>query len=56
MKLMSDLGYDAATIGNDDFDGGIDGLETTIAKCHFPFWWLPTVTLIIQYFKENERI
>lgn len=27
MKLMSKMGYDAATIGNHDFDGGIDGLH-----------------------------
>lgn len=27
MKLMSAMGYDAATIGNHDFDGGIDGLH-----------------------------
>lgn len=27
MKLMSKMGYDAATIGNHDFDGGIDDLH-----------------------------
>lgn len=37
MKLMAELGYDAATMGNHDFDGGMDGF--LIAKRHakFPF-------------------
>src|SRR6185369_3467133 len=26
LKLMSDMGYDASTIGNHDFDNGMDGL------------------------------
>ena len=25
MKLMREMGYDAATMGNHDFDGGIEG-------------------------------
>ena len=29
------MGYDAATIGNHDFDAGIDGLEKTITTCQF---------------------
>ena len=35
MKLMSEMGYDAATIGNHDFDGGIDGLEKQLKHANF---------------------
>ena len=35
MKLMSEMGYDAATIGNHDFDGGIDGLEKQLQHANF---------------------
>jgi 5'-nucleotidase len=31
------LGYDAATIGNHDFDGGIENLSTRIGEAKFPF-------------------
>lgn len=36
MKLMSAMGYDAATIGNHDFDGGIEGLEKQLVNANFP--------------------
>lgn len=36
-KLMSVLKYDAATIGNHDFDGGIDGLHKQLPNANFPF-------------------
>ncbi len=36
-KLMSDMGYDAATIGNHDFDAGIDGLHKQLVHANFPF-------------------
>lgn len=36
MKLMSKMGYDAATIGNHDFDAGIDGLEKQLVNANFP--------------------
>ncbi len=36
MKLMSQMGYDAATIGNHDFDGGMDGLERQLKHANFP--------------------
>lgn len=36
MKLMSALKYDAATIGNHDFDGGIDGLKKVLPLANFP--------------------
>ncbi|MGB5236118.1 MAG: metallophosphatase [Flavobacteriaceae bacterium] len=34
-KLMSKLGYDAATIGNHDFDNGIDGLLAQLPHADF---------------------
>ena len=36
MKLMSAMGYDAATIGNHDFDAGIDGLVKQLPHASFP--------------------
>lgn len=36
-KLMSEMGYDAATIGNHDFDGGMDGLLKQLPHATFPF-------------------
>ncbi|MBK8505772.1 MAG: metallophosphatase [Saprospiraceae bacterium] len=37
MKLMSQMGYDASTIGNHDFDGGLDGLVKQLPHATFPF-------------------
>ncbi|PTM08751.1 MAG: metallophosphatase [Bacteroidetes bacterium] len=38
LKLMSAMGYDAATLGNHDFDGGIESLATqTQLHANFPF-------------------
>jgi 5'-nucleotidase len=37
IKLMSEMAYDAATIGNHDFDGGIDGFEKQLVHANFPF-------------------
>jgi len=36
-RLMSEMGYDAATIGNHDFDNGIDGLARQLKHANFPF-------------------
>ena len=36
-KLMSMLDYDAATIGNHDFDNGIDGLYAQLPHAKFDF-------------------
>ena len=36
MKLMSKMGYDAATMGNHDFDAGIDGFEKQLKHTEFP--------------------
>lgn len=35
IKLMSEMGYDAATIGNHDFDGGIENLANQLKKGSF---------------------
>ena len=35
-KLMSQMGYDAGTIGNHDFDAGIDGLAKQMKHLNFP--------------------
>ncbi len=34
---MNRLGYDAGTIGNHDFDGGIDSMREQLGKADFPF-------------------
>ena len=37
LELMSMMRYDAETIGNHDFDGGLDGLLNALPKANFPF-------------------
>jgi 5'-nucleotidase len=37
MKLMSEMQYDAATMGNHDFDAGIEGFEKQLKHANFPF-------------------
>jgi 5'-nucleotidase len=37
LKLMSEMGYDAATIGNHDLDNGMEGLDTQLKNADFPF-------------------
>lgn len=36
-KLMTRLGYDAATMGNHDFDNGLDGFNKQLPHANFPF-------------------
>lgn len=36
-KLMSKMGYDACTLGNHDFDGGLTGLEKQLPHAEFEF-------------------
>ncbi len=36
-KLMSQMGYDCATLGNHDFDNGIDGFVNQLPHANFPF-------------------
>ncbi|MBK5284410.1 MAG: metallophosphatase [Bacteroidia bacterium] len=37
LKLMSKMQYDASTIGNHDFDNGLDGLVKQLPRATFPF-------------------
>jgi 5'-nucleotidase len=37
LKLMTEMGYDAATIGNHEFDNGLENLLEQIPKAGFPF-------------------
>lgn len=36
-KLMSEMGYNAATMGNHDFDGGMDGFLKALKNAEFDF-------------------
>jgi len=36
-KAMSAMGYDASTLGNHDFDNGVDGLVRMLPQASFPF-------------------
>jgi len=36
LKLMSEMGYDAATLGNHDFDLGVQGFEKQMVHANFP--------------------
>ncbi len=36
LKMMSDMGYDASTMGNHDFDNGMDGLLRQLPNANFP--------------------
>lgn len=36
-KLMSQMKYDAATLGNHDFDNGLNGLKKQLPHANFPF-------------------
>lgn len=36
-KIMNEMGYSAATIGNHDFDGGMNTLLNNIQNANFPF-------------------
>lgn len=36
-KLMSEMKYDAATLGNHDFDAGLEGLKKQLPHAQFPF-------------------
>lgn len=37
LKLMSQMGYDATTIGNHEFDNGLDGLKQAMQHADFPY-------------------
>ena len=48
VKLMSQLGYDAATMGNHDFDGGMDGFDKQLIHADFP--------IIISNYDFNDTL
>ncbi len=37
MKLMSEMAYDCATMGNHDFDAGVEGFYKQLPHANFPF-------------------
>lgn len=37
LKLMSEMGYDASTIGNHEFDNGLEGFTNVVEHAKFPF-------------------
>lgn len=37
LRLMSQMGYDAATLGNHEFDNGLDHLAAVLPQANFPF-------------------
>jgi 5'-nucleotidase len=37
LKLMTEMGYDAATVGNHDLDNGMEGLVAQLKNAGFPF-------------------
>jgi 5'-nucleotidase len=37
MKLMSKMGYDAGTMGNHEFDNGVEGFAKQLTHANFPF-------------------
>jgi len=37
LRLMSEMKYDAATLGNHDFDNGLEGLHKQLPHANFPF-------------------
>ena len=40
-KIMSAMGYDASTMGNHDFDNGLDGFYNMLPHSNFPFICMP---------------
>ena len=45
---MSNIGYDAVTIGNHDFDNGIDGLASQMHHANFLLYH-QTMTSVILF-------
>lgn len=37
LKIMSQMGYDASTLGNHDFDNGLEGIVNKLEFANFPF-------------------
>ncbi|MEO6287851.1 MAG: metallophosphatase [Dyadobacter sp.] len=49
MTVMSDMGYDAATMGNHDFDNGLAGFAKQLPHANFPF-------LVSNYNFDNTEL
>ena len=49
LKLMSDMRYDATTLGNHDFDNGVDGFYKQLPNANFP-------VLIANYDLKNTSL
>lgn len=49
LKLMSDMHYDATTLGNHDFDNGVDGFYKQLPNANFP-------VLIANYDLKNTSL
>ncbi|WAC13782.1 bifunctional metallophosphatase/5'-nucleotidase [Dyadobacter pollutisoli] len=49
MTVMSEMGYDAATMGNHDFDNGLAGFAKQLPHANFPF-------LVSNYNFENTEL
>ena len=59
MKLMTALGYDVGTMGNHDFDGGLEGFAKARAYADFPFvcgnYDFKNTCLRMQYVLQKEH-
>jgi 5'-nucleotidase len=60
-KLMSKMGYDVATLGNHDFDNGIDGIMRQLphasfgfVNCNYDFGTTPLATVVKPYTLINK--
>jgi 5'-nucleotidase len=49
MQIMSKMGYDAATMGNHDFDNGVSGFAKQLPHANFPF-------LVSNYNFDNTEL
>lgn len=63
--LMNELGYDAATLGNHEFNFGLPFLETILAQADFPYLcanlttpegipWIRPYTILERQFRSNR--
>lgn len=56
IKLMSAMKYDAATMGNHDFDAGIDGFAKQLPHATFPFYAVIMISAIPYLLEKHNRI
>ena len=62
VEVMNEMGYDAAAIGNHEFDYGVDGLERRAAQAEFPYLsaniqiaWNPATNLTLPSRTVSRR-